>query len=139
MPGQTMIFNADGLEGRAKVLGFDLGRRRRYVNKAHWMFSDGTLIKTKSGNVFPKHDDDWQLWDKSIPAKIKKYYDDGFKICIFTNQKGIQVIRLSFTNGSAKKNLQVKKVQPAAFRLKIQQICAQIGVPMQVRRALPSS
>lgn len=29
-------------------------------------------------------------------------------------------------------NLQIKKVQPGAFRLKIQQICSRIGVPMQV-------
>lgn len=26
IPGQTMIFSGDGLEGRSKVLGFDLGK-----------------------------------------------------------------------------------------------------------------
>lgn len=59
---------------------------------------DGTLIKTKSGNVFPKDINDWEIWNSSVLKELGNFYDNGFKICIFTNQKGIQVrfIKKSF-------------------------------------------
>lgn len=50
---------------------------------------DGTLIKTKSGNVFPKDFDDWQVWSTEVPRKLQALNDKGFKIVIFTNQASI--------------------------------------------------
>lgn len=46
---------------------------------------DWTLIRTKSGATFPKHADDWELWDKSVATKLKELYDDNYKILIFSN------------------------------------------------------
>lgn len=55
-------------------------------------FVDGTLIKTKSGHVFPVNNDDWQLWSREVIPRLQHIYEqDGFKLCIFTNQKGIEV------------------------------------------------
>lgn len=50
---------------------------------------DGTLIKTKSGNVFPKDINDWQIWSTEVPRKLQKLNNDDFKLIIFTNQASI--------------------------------------------------
>lgn len=77
---------------------------------------DGTLIKTKSGLVFPKDCDDWQLIYPDVPKKLRKLHNDGYKIVVFTNQKSI---------GSG-------KVNPKSFKTKARNIVQKIGVPMQV-------
>lgn len=58
-----------------KVLGFDM---------------DTTLITTKSGKTFPVNSDDWRILYPKIPEIVQKYANDGFRIVIFTNQKGIK-------------------------------------------------
>ena len=50
---------------------------------------DGTLIITKSGNTFPKNENDWMLLNKNIPEILQKYLKNGYKIIIFSNQAGI--------------------------------------------------
>ncbi|KAI1732681.1 polynucleotide kinase 3 phosphatase domain-containing protein [Ditylenchus destructor] len=102
VPNELYIFTTEGIEHREKIAGFDM---------------DGTLIKTKSGNVFGKNSDDWQLWDSAaVISELTKAHKSGFKLCIFTNQKGIQL-------GS---------VKPNEFKMKIQAICSRIGLPIQV-------
>lgn len=98
---ELLFYTPDNIEHSEKIAGFDL---------------DGTLIKTKSGNVFPRDSTDWQLWSNSIPKKLKEYHQQGFKICIFTNQKGIS------TN----------KCNPKDFKAKINNIINRIGIPIQV-------
>lgn len=78
---------------------------------------DGTLIKTISGLVFPKDYKDWQLAYPEVPAKLKKMYDDGYKIVIMSNQG-----RLG----------RLGKVTVNNFKTKIENIVQKIGVPMQV-------
>lgn len=57
-----------------KMAGFDL---------------DSTLIKTKSGNVYPKSVEDWQWWSDSILPKLAEYsLENGYIIVILTNQSG---------------------------------------------------
>ncbi len=48
--------------------------------------SDGTLIVTKSGGVFAKNNEDWQLQWPEVSVKLQEYYQKGYKIVIFTNQ-----------------------------------------------------
>lgn len=72
-----LVYTSNGVEGRTKIAGFDF---------------DGTLVSTKSGNVFPKDSTDWKLWNKQkVVAKLRELYADGYKIVIFTNQRGILV------------------------------------------------
>ena len=59
----------------SKILGFDM---------------DSTLIITKSGKTFPVNDDDWKILYPNIPEVLQKFQSDGYRIVIFTNQKGIQ-------------------------------------------------
>lgn len=73
--GKCFVFTSQGVEGSSKIAGFDM---------------DNTLIKTVSGNVFPKNVDDWQLNYGSIPNKLKSLHSNGFKIVVFTNQRGIE-------------------------------------------------
>jgi bifunctional polynucleotide phosphatase/kinase len=47
---------------------------------------DWTLVKPKSGGTFPKDIDDWVWLRENVPEVIKKYYQQGFGIYIFTNQ-----------------------------------------------------
>ncbi|CEM03257.1 unnamed protein product [Vitrella brassicaformis CCMP3155] len=58
-----------------KVLGLDL---------------DGTLIAPKSGAKWPKDANDWRLlYGGSCRTVLKKHVNDGFKVVVFSNQKGV--------------------------------------------------
>ncbi len=63
------------------------------INKEYKLASfdlDGTLIKTKSGLVFPKDKNDWIIWHpavKTIMTTLSK--DPDTLIVIFSNQKGL--------------------------------------------------
>ncbi|KAI3410372.1 hypothetical protein GPALN_004472 [Globodera pallida] len=101
VPDQLFIYTVDGIEHRQKIAAFDL---------------DGTLIKTKSGNTFARNGDDWQFWSGKVIGALRKCHSDAFKLCIFTNQKGIR------------KGL----VDAGQFKRKVQNIVNAIGVPLQV-------
>ncbi|XP_076634211.1 polynucleotide kinase 3'-phosphatase isoform X1 [Colletes latitarsis] len=105
---ELLIYTMQGVQGRSKIAAYDM---------------DGTLITTRSGLVFPKNYDDWQLIYPSVSGKLKKLHSSGYKIVIFTNQKGIGTGKLS-----------VK-----CFKKKIENITRRIGVPMQVFIATGSS
>uniref|UniRef100_A0A0N5AK68 Bifunctional polynucleotide phosphatase/kinase n=1 Tax=Syphacia muris TaxID=451379 RepID=A0A0N5AK68_9BILA len=102
-----LIFSSENVEGRAKILGVDL---------------DGTIITTKSGKTFPQNIDDWKLFDAAVPNVLQKFYSDGFKIVIFTNQKGIQT----------------GKIDANSFKRKIENILLVLKVPIQVIISLGS-
>lgn len=98
--GKCIIFTSRGAEARSKIASYDM---------------DNTIIKTVSGNVFPKNIDDWQLNYQSIPKKMRSLYDNGFKIVIFTNQGGITTGQTSVDN----------------MKKKISMIQQRIDVPLQ--------
>ena len=50
---------------------------------------DSTLIAPKSGRRFPLHRADWRWLHPEVPLKLKQLYRDGWKLVIFTNQRGI--------------------------------------------------
>ncbi|KAL7307670.1 hypothetical protein TKK_0000352 [Trichogramma kaykai] len=100
-----LVYTSVGCEGRPKIAAYDM---------------DKTLIKTISGASFPKDCNDWQLLYPEVPGKIKKFYEDGYKIVIFSNQGG----------------LSTGKVKVADFKIKIEKVVKKIGVPMQVHLAV---
>jgi bifunctional polynucleotide phosphatase/kinase len=52
---------------------------------------DYTLIKTKSGALFPKNAADWQfLYDTEIQSKLKSLHAEDVRVIIFTNQGGVE-------------------------------------------------
>lgn len=73
--GKCVVFTSRGVEGSSKIASYDM---------------DNTLIKTVSGNVFPKNVDDWMLNYEKIPKKLRTLHENGFKIVVFTNQGGIE-------------------------------------------------
>jgi len=97
------VMTCTGLQSSPAIAAFDL---------------DGTLITTKSGNVFPRHPNDWRLlYEPQIQQKLKKlHYDEGFKIVVITNQGGM-------ATGQVKKE---------DFRNKISEIVKAIDVPIQL-------
>ncbi|XP_017964810.1 uncharacterized protein F21D5.5 [Drosophila navojoa] len=99
--GKMLIYNSAGLTPSSKIAAYDM---------------DGTIIKTKSGNVFPKNTDDWQIIYPEVPQKLQSLHKDGYKICFFTNQGGI-------ARG---------KVNLDDFKIKVKNIVKKLGVPVQV-------
>lgn len=97
---KCMVFTSKNILASEKIASYDM---------------DGTLIKTMSGNVFPKTIDDWQLNMNEVPTKLKKLHDNGFKIVVFTNQAGVESKKITIDD--------VKK--------KIKMIQQRIEVPMQ--------
>lgn len=61
----------------------------RTINKALFLDLDGTVIVTKSGEIFAKTKDDWQF-NKNILQKIEEYVDKGWYIMFVSNQGGIE-------------------------------------------------
>lgn len=61
------------------------------MNKAIFSDLDGTLIRVKSGNKFPKDIDDWELKTDVLNA-LYTYMSNNLigLICIVTNQGGVQ-------------------------------------------------
>lgn len=47
---------------------------------------DWTLVCPKNEKTFPTDVNDWKFLYPNIKSKLKKYYDDGFMLVIFTNQ-----------------------------------------------------
>lgn len=70
-----MVGSSPNLKHSAKIASFDM---------------DDTIITRKSGAKFPKDADDWKMLNDKVSPTIKKLAADGFKIVIFTNQKGIK-------------------------------------------------
>ncbi|XP_060852447.1 LOW QUALITY PROTEIN: uncharacterized protein F21D5.5-like [Rhopalosiphum padi] len=77
---------------------------------------DGTLIVTRSGKVFPVDENDWQIHNSEVVTSINKLSNDGYKIVIFTNQGGISKLKVNFVT----------------FKIKIENICEVLKVPVQV-------
>jgi len=51
---------------------------------------DDTLVKVKSGKKWPTAPTDYEAWHPSaVVSKLKELVSDGYKLVIFTNQKGI--------------------------------------------------
>ncbi|KAG5674964.1 hypothetical protein PVAND_004908 [Polypedilum vanderplanki] len=97
---KCLVYTSRGVVASDKIAAYDM---------------DGTLIKTCSGNVFPKSIDDWQLNMSEIPKKLKKLHENGFKIVVFTNQAGIET----------------KKVTISEVKQKITMISERLEVPVQ--------
>lgn len=56
---------------------------------------DWTLIRTKGGQTFPKHKDDWELlFDDVTKNKLVSLDKEGFQIVVFTNQAGVATGRV---------------------------------------------
>ncbi|XP_011506102.1 PREDICTED: uncharacterized protein F21D5.5 [Ceratosolen solmsi marchali] len=102
------VYTSEGCEGRSKIAAYDM---------------DKTLIKTKSGLEFPRDTNDWELLNLLVPGNLKKYYDDDYKIVVFSNQASL---------GTAKTPLK-------DFKLKIEGLVKRIGIPMQVYLAAGQS
>ncbi|KAL2715400.1 uncharacterized protein V1478_015098 [Vespula squamosa] len=98
---ELLIYTPSNVPNRTKIAAYDM---------------DGTLIKTKSGLVFPKDCDDWQLLFSEVPKKLKQLYEDGYKVVIFTNQAAL---------GTGKVKIQ-------DFKIKIEKVVQKLGVPTQV-------
>jgi len=78
---------------------------------------DDNLIVTNSGRKFPIDRGDWNWWDKeAVPAKLKELHENGTKIVIFSNQKGIE-------KDASKKDIICGKLLD---------MCCQLGFPIQV-------
>ncbi|KAM0792924.1 hypothetical protein ACM66B_002683 [Microbotryomycetes sp. NB124-2] len=78
---------------------------------------DGTLIRTKTGNTFPRNEYDWQLWSDRVKPKLQHLHDEGYSIAIISNQN-------------------YKGKHRDWFRAKVIDISARLEVPLRAVAAL---
>ena len=52
---EVLVMTCDGCKPRAAIASFDM---------------DGTIITTKSGNIFSKNLDDWKLWAPEVNNQL---------------------------------------------------------------------
>ncbi|XP_033117514.1 uncharacterized protein F21D5.5-like [Anneissia japonica] len=72
---KPVFFFKGSCTGSSKIAGFDL---------------DYTLIRPKSGKKWPTGPKDWEFMNDEIKPKLKQVQRDGYKVVIFTNQRGIE-------------------------------------------------
>jgi D-glycero-D-manno-heptose 1,7-bisphosphate phosphatase len=63
-------------------------------NKGLFLDLDGTIITTKSSGKFPIDEFDWKFLPRVL-EKIKFYSDQGYIICITSNQGGVEIGRVT--------------------------------------------
>ncbi|KAJ6092963.1 hypothetical protein N7486_008252 [Penicillium sp. IBT 16267x] len=89
---------------------------------------DSTLIKTASGNVFPRSADDWKWWDGTVPVVLEKLHTAGYQLVIFSNQKKISIQKEMKAGKADSKSL-------AIFKEKLTAIMTQLKLPISVYAA----
>lgn len=52
---------------------------------------EGTIIKTKSGEIFPEGKEDWEFWSPEVVPKLKELHEQGKKIVVVSNQGGVKI------------------------------------------------
>ncbi|KAJ5367368.1 Polynucleotide kinase 3 phosphatase [Penicillium brevicompactum] len=100
-------------ETRRRIAGFDL---------------DSTLIKTKSGNVFPKSATDWQWWNAKVPGRLRELNSEGYQVVIFSNQKKISIQKDIKGGRSDSKSL-------TNFKEKMEAVMTELNFPFSVYAA----
>ena len=50
---------------------------------------DHTIIKPKSGKIFPKDRDDWEFMD-NVESVLKTFHNNNWLVVVFTNQSGLK-------------------------------------------------
>lgn len=94
-----ILLSSSTLDGRQKVAGFDI---------------DFTVIKTASGRRFATGSKDWEWWDDSVPGKLKALDKDGYRVIFFTNQAGIEKLKVTIEE----------------ITVKIENIIKELGIPI---------
>ena len=75
---------------------------------------DSTLIETKSGDIFPVDQDDWQWCSTRIKQMLHQYHQRGYDIVVLTNQ----------ANGATNGFEHIKQ--------KIEKVCQDADIPILV-------
>ncbi|OQD70035.1 hypothetical protein PENDEC_c027G02805 [Penicillium decumbens] len=89
---------------------------------------DSTLIKTKSGNTFPRSATDWQWWGSMVPQRLRELSSDGFQLVVFSNQKRISIQKDIKAGSADSKSL-------AMFKEKLAAMMTELHVPISIYAA----
>lgn len=99
---------------RTKVAAFDL---------------DGTLVKVASQRKFSDEPIDWMWWNPRVPEVLRKYYEDGYRVVILSNQGGI-----TLRPDPKIKQPKTPKRLPS-WKKKLEAILTQLDIPTSVYAA----
>lgn len=83
---------------------------------------DGTLIKVKSGQKFPKDSSDWIFFSEYVITKLKELNKNDYCLIIISNQAGI-------SKG---------KQDEGEWKKKLESICKQIDLPFKIFASIDS-
>ncbi|KAL1129744.1 hypothetical protein AAG570_012688 [Ranatra chinensis] len=84
---------------------------------------DGTIIKTKSGKIFPVDTSDWVVPSNVIKEKLNNLIKENYNVIIFSNQNGIGR----------------QAVNKGHFKIKIENIVKELNIPVEVYLSTRSS
>ncbi|OJJ47468.1 hypothetical protein ASPZODRAFT_130948 [Penicilliopsis zonata CBS 506.65] len=101
-------------DAKRKVAAFDL---------------DSTLIKTASGNTFPKGPNDWKWWHATVPGKIKELNSEGYQIVVISNQGAIKLQKDNKPGKGESKSL-------GNFKEKVNAVLRSLDTPLSVYAAV---
>ncbi|CAI6338371.1 unnamed protein product [Periconia digitata] len=89
---------------------------------------DSTLIKPASDRKFAKDASDWKWWDPSVPARLRKLYEEGYLVAILSNQAGI-------TLTPDPKKIKSDQKRLADFKSKVTTVLKQLDLPITLYAA----
>ena len=72
--------------------------------------------KSINQNIFFSGSRDWEWWDDSVPGKLKSLDKDGYRVIFFTNQAGIEKLKVTIDE----------------ITIKIENIIKELGIPVYV-------
>ncbi|OAK95989.1 PNK3P-domain-containing protein [Phaeosphaeriaceae sp. SRC1lsM3a] len=89
---------------------------------------DSTLITPASGKVFSRDASDWKWWHSSVPATLRRLYEEGYLVAVVSNQGGISLKPDPKTIKSDQKRL-------ADFKTKVSAVFNQLDIPVSIYAA----
>jgi bifunctional polynucleotide phosphatase/kinase len=89
---------------------------------------DSTLIKTRSGNTFPRSADDWKWFFTTVPQYLDELVKDGFQVVVFSNQKKIAIQKEIKAGSGESRSLTM-------FKEKLTDMMTSLRIPISVYAA----
>lgn len=74
-----------------------------------------TRFRLNLNSLFVSGATDWTWLYDDVPIKLKKFHDDGYRICIFSNQGGIEKNKVTVKDIMTKTQALVKAFKFPVF------------------------
>ena len=80
---------------------------------------DSTLIKTKSGKVFSRNENDWMFYNLNVREKLSELINNNYSIVVFSNQRGLN-----------------SEIKLSIWKKKVTNFCEALDLPIKIFAAI---